>query len=66
MKKDGNNEKNHHPYSSSGLAVGLCLGVACGIAFDNLAFGIGLGLCFGAAFGTMAQKKQESKDKKQT
>ena len=34
------------------IAIGLCLGVAFGAAFDN----IGLGICFGLAFGVAMQK----------
>ena len=40
MKKS---EKN----IASGLSIGLCIGVAYGIIFDNLPLGIGIGLCFG-------------------
>ncbi len=36
------------------IGVGLCVGVAWGIAIDKLALGIALGLCMGVAFGSFA------------
>ena len=42
------NKKNKEYY----IAIGLCLGVAFGAAFDN----IGLGICFGLVFGVAMQK----------
>ena len=36
------------------IGVGLCVGVAWGIAIDKLALGLALGLCMGVAFGSFA------------
>ena len=43
--------------STPTLYLGLCLGTAFGIIFDNLALGISLGLCFGVALGLFGKKK---------
>ena len=39
---------------AASIGVGLCVGVAWGIAIDKLALGIALGLCVGVAFGSFA------------
>ena len=39
---------------AASIGVGLCVGVAWGIAIDKLALGIALGLCMGVAFGSFA------------
>ena len=50
-------EKEKENNSTATLYLGLCLGTAFGIIFDNLALGIPLGLCFGAALGLFGKKK---------
>ena len=42
------------------IGIGLCIGVALGVAFENIALGISLGLVFGAAF-QQYKKKQDKK-----
>ena len=42
------------------VGIGLCIGVAFGAAFDNIALGISLGLVFGAAF--QQYKKKQDKE----
>ncbi len=45
-----------HEYSSLfllfGVAIGMTMGSAPGIALDNIAMGIGIGLAVGAGLGT--------------
>ena len=42
------------------IGIGLCIGVALGVAFDNIALGISLGIVFGAAF--QQYKKRQDKE----
>ena len=42
------------------IGIGLCIGAALGVAFDNIALGISLGLVFGLAF-QQYKKKQDKK-----
>jgi len=42
------------------IGIGLCIGVAVGVAFDNIALGISLGLVFGVAF--QQYKKKQNKE----
>lgn len=42
------------------IGIGLCIGVALGVAFDNIGLGIALGLVFGAAF--QQYKKKQDKE----
>lgn len=51
MKKNDKNDKNTRIYLSTEISLYLCLGIAYGIIFDNLAIGIGTGLCLGTALG---------------
>ena len=41
------------------IGIGLCIGVALGVAFDNIGLGIALGLVFGAAFQQYKKKKEK-------
>lgn len=50
-------EKSKGDYSSEGISLGMCFGVALGILFDQLSLGISLGMLFGLAIG-MAKKKK--------
>ena len=58
----GNNKKSDHNFQVTGISVGLCLGVAFGLMFDNLAIGISVGLCLGLAIGTAIDKDKKDKD----
>lgn len=49
--KRGEDEDSVSPVS---IGVGLCIGVAWGVAIDKLALGIAFGLCMGVAFGSLA------------
>lgn len=65
MKKTEKNKKNSGTNLASSISIGLCLGAAYGIIFDNIPLGVGLGLCFGSAFGTIGsqKKKNDAEDK---
>ena len=43
------------------IAIGMCLGVALGAAFDNRGVGIALGIAFGAAFGAAFDQMRNNK-----
>lgn len=49
----------------SGIGIGICLGVAYSLIFDNPALGIALGICFGACAGAgvFSQKKKDENDR---
>jgi len=49
MKEEEKSKKESEYY----IEVGLCLGIAFGVVFDN----IGLGICLGLVFGVAMQKK---------
>jgi hypothetical protein len=49
MKEEEKSKKESEYY----IGVGLCLGIAFGVVFDN----IGLGICLGLVFGVAMQKK---------
>ena len=49
MKEEEKSRKESEYY----IEVGLCLGIAFGVVFDN----IGLGICLGLVFGVAMQKK---------
>ena len=49
MKEEEKSKKETEYY----IGVGLCLGIAFGVVFDN----IGLGICLGLVFGVAMQKK---------
>lgn len=68
LKKEPENNKNQveqhteterkkDDYSANFLPLGLCLGIAFGLIFKQLAVGISLGLCFGIALGTFSKEK---------
>ncbi len=62
MGKTEKNEKKIKKYSIAGLSIGVCMGIAYGIVFHNLALGLGIGLCFGSTFGAVTQKKKDSEE----
>ena len=41
------------------IGIGLCLGLAFGVAFDNIGLGISLGLVFGIATQQAKKKKRK-------
>ena len=51
-KKKKKKDKNTDDY----LAVGISLGVAFGLIWDNLALGLGLGVAFGLLAGRFKKK----------
>jgi len=51
---------------SLGVGSGLLLGVAIGIATNNLAIGIALGLIFGTGTGAAWELKQTPKEKSES
>ena len=53
MKEEEKSKKESEYY----IGVGLCLGIAFGVVFDN----IGLGICLGLVFGVAMQKKYVNK-----
>jgi len=46
----------------SGIALGLILGTALGVATDNLGLWLSLGIVFGAAYDSQLAKKGSSKE----
>jgi len=53
MKEEEKSKKESEYY----IGVGLCLGIAFGVVFDN----IGLGICLGLVSGVAMQKKYANK-----
>ena len=45
----------------TGLALGMCFGVALGSAFDNVGTGLALGLSFGIVFGACMDARAKSR-----
>ena len=59
-KIEQDEETNSAPSKTSYLAVGMGLGVAFGIIFDNLSIGIALGVAFGLGIDAMNARKNKS------
>jgi hypothetical protein len=55
MKEEEKSKKESEYY----IGVGLCLGIAFGVVFDNIALGICLGLVFGVAMQKKYANNQE-------
>jgi hypothetical protein len=47
---------------SGGLLLAIGVGVALGVALDNIAIGIGVGVALGAAF--IARRKKQANDER--
>jgi hypothetical protein len=45
------------------ISIGIGVGAALGVAFDNLAFGIGLGAAFGVVMATVLNQKNSCSTK---
>lgn len=60
------NEMRQRLSWGGGMAIGMCVGVALGSAFDNMAVGIALGIAAGAAFviaiGLIGKRRRPSAD----
>ena len=61
-KKDAE-AKDH--YSSEGLALGMCFGVAIGTSVGNTGIGLTLGMLAGLAIGNRIEKKSGRDEDKQ-
>lgn len=61
VENSDKNKKSAKVYLSIGISLGVCLGSACGIIFNNLAICIGLGLCIGTSFGMIVQSNNDKK-----
>ena len=61
LMKEDNSFKNKDTEGNY-LAIGMGLGVAFGIIFDNLALWISLGVLFGLVLNSMQKKKNDKED----
>lgn len=56
-KNSNNGNRNSQDfYLSIGIGIGLVMGAAIGIIFDNLAIGAGIGMLLGIGIGTLIDK----------
>ena len=57
MNKDNKNDNN---YKIQYMPIGMCLGVAIGVALDNISMGLCIGLGIGAAIDLLHNKKKDN------
>jgi F0F1-type ATP synthase assembly protein I len=57
-EKNSNNgdENNQNFYLSVGIGIGLTIGAAIGVIFNNIAIGAGIGMLLGIAIGALIDK----------
>jgi hypothetical protein len=56
-------QKTEQPLDGAWLAVGIGVGTALGVAFDNLAVGLGLGVTFGLIIPMIKWRRKEEEGK---
>lgn|GEM_PF-471971 len=56
------NQKLFDMKKGRGIALGLILGTALGVATDNLGLWLSMGIVFGAAYDSQLVKKRSSKE----
>ena len=62
-KKDS---ENNHQYMPIGMCMGISIGTALGVAFDNISvwmcLGLSFGLCVGIVIDQLQNKNSETED----